>query len=66
MGICIEAGRAINVATLLRSCEAFRVPIAQLLRGLPSRLPFARAFRSPARTRSWISARSNSAIAPII
>jgi hypothetical protein len=42
------------------ACEAFRVPIGQLLRGLPSRLPFARAFRSPARTRSRISARSNS------
>ena len=35
-------------------------------RGRPNFLPFARALRRPARTRSWISARSNSAIAPII
>ena len=30
----IEAGRPITVTTLLRICEAFRVPVAQLLRGL--------------------------------
>src|ERR1019366_7769077 len=32
----------------------------------PSRFPMALAFRKPARTRSWISDRSNSAIAPMI
>ena len=30
----IEAGRPITVTTLLRICETFRVPVAQLLRGL--------------------------------
>src|SRR5208337_3665219 len=35
-------------------------------RGLPNFLPLARAFRRPALTRSWISERSNSAIAPMI
>jgi hypothetical protein len=34
--------------------------------GLPRTFPLARAFRRPARTRSWISERSNSAMAPII
>src|SRR5579872_4030904 len=34
-------------------------------RGLPSVLPLARAFAKPERTRSWISDRSNSAIAPM-
>ncbi len=37
-----------------------------ITRGLPSRLPFARAFRKPARTLSWMSARSSSAIVPMI
>lgn len=36
------------------------------IRGRPSLRPFALAFRKPALTRSWISDRSNSAIAPII
>ena len=35
-------------------------------RGRPSRTPFAFALRRPARTRSWIRARSNSAMAPMI
>ena len=35
-----------------------------ILRGLPSVFPLARAFRSPARTRSTIKLRSNSATAP--
>src|ERR1017187_827305 len=35
-------------------------------RGLPNFLPFARAFRRPALTRSWISDRSNSAMSPMI
>ena len=30
----IQAGRPITVTTLLRICEAFRVPVAQLLLGL--------------------------------
>jgi hypothetical protein len=34
MGICIKAGRPVNVAILLRAHEAFPVPVAQLLRGL--------------------------------
>lgn len=34
MGICIKAGRSVNVAILLRAHEAFPVPVAQLLRGL--------------------------------
>jgi hypothetical protein len=34
--------------------------------GRPSRFPFARAFRKPALTRSWISDLSNSAMAPMI
>lgn len=33
-------------------------------RGLPSLFPFARAFRNPARTRSTIRLRSNSAMVP--
>src|ERR1035437_161216 len=37
-----------------------------LTRGLPNRLPLARALRSPALTRSWMSDRSNSAMAPMI
>lgn len=35
-----------------------------IFRGLPRRLPFARAFRRPARTRSAIRLRSSSATAP--
>src|ERR1019366_6864382 len=35
-------------------------------RGLPNFLPLARALRSPALTLSWISDRSNSAMAPMI
>jgi len=35
-------------------------------RGLPNLFPLARALRNPALTRSWISDRSNSAMAPII
>ena len=35
-----------------------------MIRGLPERLPFARAFRRPARTRSTIRLRSSSATAP--
>src|SRR5215469_18370856 len=35
-----------------------------IVRGRPSRFSFARAFRSPARTRSAIKLRSNSATAP--
>jgi hypothetical protein len=35
-------------------------------RGRPSRFPFDRACLRPARTRSWINPRSNSAIAPMI
>ncbi len=34
--------------------------------GRPKRLPLARALRRPALTRSWMSERSNSAIAPMI
>jgi transcriptional regulator with XRE-family HTH domain len=30
----IEAGRPITVTTLLRICEAFRVPVTRLLQGL--------------------------------
>jgi hypothetical protein len=30
----IEAGRPITVTTLLRICDAFRVPMARLVRGL--------------------------------
>lgn len=30
----IEAGRPITVTTLLRICEAFKVPVARLLQGL--------------------------------
>ena len=43
-------------STILMESIAFR--------GRPIRLPLAFAFRRPAFTRSWISARSNSAIAP--
>src|SRR5690349_18520994 len=49
--------------------EARRLAIFDSLanvRGRPKRLPLARAFRNPAFTRSWIKARSNSAMAPMI
>jgi hypothetical protein len=49
-----------------RSCREAILEASTITRGLPSILPLARAFRSPARTRSWIRARSNSAMAPII
>ena len=43
--------------------SAVTLPASTILRGLPSVFPFARAFRNPARTRSTIKLRSNSATA---
>lgn len=45
---------------------AATTPASTWARGLPNFLPLARALRKPALPRSWISDRSNSAIAPMI
>jgi hypothetical protein len=46
---------------------SFRIlPESSALLRRPSRLPLRRALRNPALTRSWIEARSNSAMAPMI
>ena len=73
---CTVLASTPNRAAILRtlspvSLRAFRAAemrasMSAAMRGRPSRLPSALARRSPARTRSWMIERSNSAKTPSI